>query len=127
MNAIQYTSSVTAIRKAGQTLCQELDRFDVFLTPTLTQLARPVGYWSMADGDRVRYLNRWADAAFMFAFNISGLPAMSVPTSLGSNGAPIGVQLVGRYGDEATILRVGAELEETRQWALLRPAICAGH
>ncbi len=126
LTALQYTTSVAAVRKAAQTICMELDPFDVFLTPTLTQPPRPVGYWSMEDGDLVRYLDRWADAAFMFAFNIAGLPAMSVPAALASNGAPIGVQLVGRYGDEATVLRVGAELEETRKWGARRPPIHAG-
>jgi amidase len=126
LSAIQYASSIAAVRKAGQSLCRELERYDVFLTPTLTQPARPVGYWSMEDGDCDRYLARWADAAFMFTFNLSGLPAMSIPASTASNGTPIGVQLVGRYGDEATILRLGAALEEARPWASRRPSLCAG-
>jgi amidase len=126
LSAVQYVSSFATVRKAGRSICQELERYDVFLTPTLTQPARPVGYWSMEDGDRERYLSRCVDAAFMFAFNISGLPAMSVPASFGSHGTPIGIQLVGRYGDEATILRLGSELEQARPWILRRPPICAG-
>jgi amidase len=127
LSAVQYASSIRAVRKGGQSVCRELDVYDVFLTPTLTQPARPVGYWSMEEGDRERYLSRWADAAFMFAFNISGLPAMSIPAAMASNGAPIGVQFVGRYGDEAAILHLGAALEEARPWTLRRPPICAGH
>jgi amidase len=61
----------------------------------------------------------------MFAFNISGLPAMSVPAGLDSNGVPIGVQLVGRYGDEETILRLGRALEEARPWSHHRPTLIA--
>ncbi len=47
------------------------------LTPTLTQLPRPVGYWSMEEQDLDAYLDRWSDAGYMFCFNVSGLPAIS--------------------------------------------------
>jgi amidase len=125
LSAVRYAHSITAIRKAGQQICQELDRYDVFLTPTLTQPARPLGYWSMEDGDRERYLARWGDGAFLFAFNIAGLPAMSVPAIHGSNGVPVGVQIVARYGDEATLLRLGRDLEQARPWNQHRPAMSA--
>jgi amidase len=125
LSAVRYAHSITAIRKAGQQICQELDRYDVFLTPTLTQPARPLGYWSMEDGDRERYLARWGDGAFLFAFNIAGLPAMSVPAIHGSNGVPVGVQIVARYGDEATLLRLGRDLEQARPWNQRRPAMSA--
>ena len=98
---VELAAAIRAVRKASQLIAQDLDRFDVFLTPSLTQPARPVGYWSMEDGDRERYLLRWSDAAYMFAFNLSGLPAISVPAAMDARGVPIGVQLVGRYGDEA--------------------------
>lgn len=126
LSAVQYSASFAAIRKASQTIAQELSPFDVFVTPTLTQPPRPPGYWSMEDGNRERYLNRWSDAAYMFAFNISGLPAMSLPGALSTANAPIGIQLVGRYGDEATILGLAAQVEEAAPWIQLRPQICAG-
>ena len=79
----------------------------------------------MEDGDRERYLARWSDAAFMFAFNISGLPAISIPAGLTSENAPIGVQIVGRHGDEATVLQLARQIEQIAPWDPRRPAICA--
>lgn len=123
---VELSAAIHAVRKASQLIAQDLDRFDVFLTPTLTQPARPVGYWSMEDGDRERYLMKWSDAAYMFAFNLSGLPAISVPAAMDSRGVPVGVQLVGRYGDEAALLRLARQMEEARPWVQLRPPVCAG-
>ncbi|CAM5770965.1 amidase [Labrys miyagiensis] len=124
LSAEQYSASFAAIRKAGQQIAMELSPYDVFITPTLTQPPRPVGYWSMEDGDRERYLARWSDAAFMFSFNISGLPAMSVPMAMSGDGVPIGIQFVGRYGDEAAILALAGQVEEASPWIGRRPAIC---
>jgi amidase len=126
LSAVQHAASFAAIRKAGQGIARELSPYDVFVTPTLTQPPRPPGYWSMEDGDRERYLARWSDAAFMFTFNISGLPAMSVPAAMSRQNAPIGIQLVGRYGDEATLLGLAGQMEEAAPWIQRRPAICAG-
>jgi amidase len=125
LSAMQFSASVSAIRKAGQRIAKELAPFDAFVTPTLTRPPRPPGYWSMEDGDRERYLTRWSDAAYMFAFNISGLPAMSVPAAMTNQNAPIGVQVVGRYGDEAAVLGLAGQMEEAAPWIQRRPAICA--
>ncbi|HEY6521807.1 MAG TPA: amidase [Roseiarcus sp.] len=126
LSARDYARSVAAVRKANQLVQAELAPFDVFLTPTLTQLPRPVGYWDLNEPDYEKYIATWTDAAFLFPFNVSGLPAVSVPAAWTSDDIPIGVQLVGRYGDEATILHLSAQLEQARPWIQRRPSICAG-
>lgn len=126
LSGTEHAASVAAMREVNRQIQVELAPFDVFLTPTLTQPPRPVGYWSMDDSDVDRYNSKWTDAAFMFAFNVSGLPAVSVPAGWTRADVPIGVQLVGRYGDEATILGVAAEMERARPWIGRRPAVCAG-
>ncbi len=126
LSATEHAASVGTMRKANQLIQTELQSFDVFLTPTLTQQPRPIGYWDMNEPDFDRYLEKWTDAAFMFAFNISGLPALSLPATWTEQDVPIGVQFVGRYGDESTLLRLAAEVEEARPWIGRRPSICAG-
>jgi len=126
LSAADYMVSIDRVRRAGQAICTELAPYDVFVTPTLTQLPRPPGYFSMQDGHRERYLDRWSDSAFMFSHNLSGLPGMSLPLGLANGNIPIGIQIVGRHGDEATLLRLAAQAEEAAPWIDRKPAICAG-
>ena len=122
---IQHAGHVEAVRVLARDVVTDLQPFDIFVTPTLTQLPRPFGYYDMSETDLDRYNAKWADSIFAFPFNFSGQPAISLPLGWSKAGIPIGVQLVGRYGDEATVLAASTQLEEHMPWKDRRPAISA--
>ena len=70
----------------------------------------------------------WLDATLSFtAFtriqNLTGQPAMSVPLFWNQENLPIGVQFAARFGDEPTLFRLAAQLEQARPWADKKPLI----
>lgn len=125
ISGVQHVADVEALRVWSRDLATDLQPYDVLVTPTLTQPPRPLGYWDMSETDTDRYNAKWTDAAFMAPFNWSGLPAISLPMHVTADGLPVGVQFVGRYGDEATLLSLAAVLEQERRWQDRQPPIRA--
>jgi amidase len=65
-------------------------------------------------------------SGFTNPFNVTGQPAASLPLYWNAQQLPIGVQVAARYGDEATLLRVCAQLEQALPWADRKPPVCVG-
>lgn len=123
VTGVQHASDIEAIRVMSRAICTDLAAYDVFVTPTLTQMPRPIGYLHMSERDLDAYNARWADGAFMYPFNISGQPAISLPLHWSPDGVPVGVQLVGRTGDEAVLLSLATVLEQEMPWRDRMPPI----
>jgi amidase/6-aminohexanoate-cyclic-dimer hydrolase len=68
-------------------------------------------------------LRRYMPATAMF--NMSGQPAMSMPLAWNAAGLPLGMMFAARFGDEATLFRLAAQLEQERPWKHRLPPICA--
>src|SRR2546429_4257748 len=100
--------------------------FDLLLTPTLTAPPPPLGHFAPDPRDPLTVGIRASQlAAFTSPFNLTGQPAISLPLPWGTEGLPIGVQLVAAYGREDLLIRVAAELEAARPWADRRPPVHA--
>ena len=67
----------------------------------------------------------FAFSPFTVWFNLTGQPAMMLPLGRSAEGLPVAVQLVGRYGDEATLFRLPAQLEAARPWVDRKPALAS--
>lgn len=105
------------------------ERYDLLVTPTLGALPAPVGRYDIDDDTTTarEFFDGWSDLeGFLPLFNCTGQPAISLPLSESASGLPIGIQLVGRFGDETTLLRVASQLETARPWRDRRPPVFAG-
>src|SRR6185312_434286 len=89
-SGVKHIGDVEQIRQFSRAIATDLDPFDIFITPTLTRLPRPVGYYDMSETDIDRYNAKWTDSVFAFPFNISGQPAISLPLGMSTDGIPIG-------------------------------------
>lgn len=125
VSGVQHSIDVEQYRLSSREIATDIAQYDVFLTPTLTQPPRPFGFWDMSEPDIDAYNAKWTDGVYLYLFNISGQPAMSLPMHWSADGLPIGVQIVGRPTDEATLIRVAAQLEAAQPWIDRRPPICA--
>jgi len=98
------------------------ERYDLLLTPTVATAAFEHGilYPDIIDGQPV---SREASSAFTFPFNMTGEPAASIPCGFTRDGLPIGLQVIGRRFEDATVLRACAAFEAARPWANKRPAV----
>ena len=116
-----------AVRAMRADVGKAIDEFDILITPVMPSPAMPHGgdycatsstfsaeEWMNADADLYQYLG---------IFNVTGQPSVSLPLAHGSNGLPIGIQCVGRFGDEATLVRVARDLESAFPWSERRPPI----
>ena len=125
-SASAYLGAVTTAQSIGRELASFLTEYDVWLTPTLGEPPVPLGTFHHPPDDPMEGLLRAGGfSAFTTLCNVTGQPAMSVPLSWNAEGLPVGTQFVGRFGDEATLFRLAAQLEEARPWADRKPPTAA--
>jgi amidase len=92
------------------------DDVDMLLTPTTPGLpAQLNGHEGLGTARMINASTPYV--SFTAPWNVTGQPAASVPAGWTDDGVPLGVQLVGRPNDEATVLSLAAQMERERPWA----------
>lgn len=101
--------------------------FDAFLTPTMSEPPSLIGEITSTPDEPLRALERGGRTVAYSGVvaNITGNPAMSVPLFWNDAGLPIGIHLLGRHGDEATLFRLASQLETARPWRTRWPPLRA--
>jgi amidase len=144
--APELSQALDLIHRIDRHIGDFFEKYDVMLTPTLAKPPVVTGELQLK-GFRVlvgkllgrlnagsvikRFIDIDALAEQFFSFvpytmlfNVTGQPAMSVPLYWSDGGLPIGMQFVGRYGDEATLFRLAGQMERAKPWFDRLPPIC---
>ncbi len=124
--ATDYVAAELDAFRILRTLAEFMATCDVFLSPTLCAPPLRIGEIDTMSQDLSQIaptLRRYMPGTAMF--NMSGQPAMSVPLAWNSAGLPLGMMFAARFGDEATLYRLAAQLERERPWKDKLPPVCA--
>jgi amidase len=126
LTAPDYLLLLQDLQRISRDVVAFFSDYHVWLTPTLGEPPVPLGTLVYSDGDPFALRRRQAAfSPFTYLSNITGQPAMSVPLYWSDEGLPMGTHYTGRPGDEATLLRLAAQLEAARPWAGRRPPLPA--
>jgi amidase len=125
-SATDYVAAQVAAFQISRGLATFFESCDVFLSPTLCLPPLRIGELNTMSEELsliAPILRRYIPGTSMF--NMSGQPAMSVPLAWNAAGLPLGMMFAARFGDEATLFRLAAQLERERPWKHKLPPICA--
>ena len=131
LSAVDLYLADDVMNRVSRAVAPFFDTYDVLITPTIAQRVAPVGASVLAANAPGLTAEKWVAQLFGYApftalFNTTGQPAVSLPLEQDRDGLPVGIQFVGRWGDEAQLLRLAASLEEAHPWKDRRPAVWAG-
>lgn len=108
------------LARYASTFLTELVGFDIAVTPTTNGPPAPVGHYLAHGVESVAGLMlEWS--CYTPWVNLAGMPAVTLPSHLDSDGLPLGVQLVGRQRHDAELLALAAQLEGTALWTDVHP------
>jgi Asp-tRNA(Asn)/Glu-tRNA(Gln) amidotransferase A subunit family amidase len=115
--AADFAGTKAIINSTTRSVAQFFTKYNAILTPTLGTPPPKLGYLDtvkLSFDDVMQRLNEFMP--FTPLFNMTGLPAMSVPLHWNDEGLPIGVQFAFPYADESTLYRLASQLEAERPW-----------
>jgi amidase len=123
-SAADYILAMQTLQAVSREIARFFQDYDVLLTPTLAEPPVPLETFDALPDNPMHGIERAIlFASFTPICNVTGQPAMSVPLFWNDENLPVGSHFIGRFGEEDTLFRLAAQLEEARPWANRRPAI----
>ena len=125
VTAVEHIMAQQAMFRAGRMMAQFHARYDVWLTATLGEPPLPLGSINVDGTDVLAAMGSLNSYVPYTPWqNATGQPAVSLPLAWSRDGLPMGLQFVGRSGDEMTLLKLAAQIEQAAPWERKRPPIC---
>jgi amidase len=116
ISAVDYVEAIAAVHMAGRKFAAFLANHDIILSTTLPAPPPELGYFDMNGDPRVFGERVTEYLSVTPLHNATGTPAITVPLHWTADGLPVGVHFAGRYGEEAMLLRLAAQIEAAQPW-----------
>jgi amidase len=124
ITAGQYQLAWTVLQGMTRKIAAWQQPYDAWITPMLSQPPLKIGTVDLEETDLMKgfapIINYVPFAALQ---NVTGQPAINLPLSWSKSGLPLGVQFVGRFGEEHVLLQLAAQIEKAQPWSKKRPLI----
>jgi Asp-tRNA(Asn)/Glu-tRNA(Gln) amidotransferase A subunit family amidase len=122
--AADYIRAQRLRERFSRDVARVMETVDVIATPTVPYPAWPLGAAEVdMDGELVPYVP--SVGAYTPPWNLTGMPALSVPCGFSQSGLPLGLQLAGRPSEDALLLRLAHAYQQATDWHERRPPVCA--
>ncbi len=117
----EFGLALGAMRRFAADCLTALAPYDAVLTPTLAVPPLPVGALRDDDDPAADFEAQKAFTPWTSAWNVTGMPAVSLPLHWTPDGLPVGVMLAARPAEEALLLALSAQVEAAAPWAHRHP------
>jgi aspartyl-tRNA(Asn)/glutamyl-tRNA(Gln) amidotransferase subunit A len=122
ISGADYSRSLFEIHLMKSKMDILMKDYDILLSPTTAVTAFPVGQRPrIIAGEKVDPF--WGFLPFTFPINMTGQPAASIPCGFSNEGLPVGLHIIGQFGDEMNVIRASAAFEQAMPWIDKKPAI----
>ena len=124
LSVVDYGRALGERDRMIQQFWDQFEIFDLLLSPTMACTAFPNEHYPQEiGGEPPTAVPWWGYLPHTHPINTIGFTAATVPCGFDSDGMPIGLHIVGKPGDEQTVLAASAAFEKARPWAHLRPPV----
>ena len=124
LSAVDLVQAINRTHRIGREVARFMLDYDILLTPALASPPIPLGILAPHNPDLLAHThNLFAFAAFTPLANVTGQPAIALPLCHNAENLPVGLHFAARFGEEATLFRLAAQLEEAKPWAARHPPI----
>ena len=124
ISATQYQLCRASLQVLARQIARWQQPYDAWITPVLARPPMEIGALDLEETDVMKGLAPIVDyLPFTAMQNVTGQPAISLPLTWSKSGLPIGVQFVGRFGEEHLLLQLAAQIERAEPWSKKRPPV----
>ncbi len=123
VTSVAYSRAIATLHQIGLAMAKFQRSYDVILSPTLAKPPVALGLLSLSQD-----VSTWSKEVMEFSpytalYNVTGQPSMSVPLHWTPDGLPVGVMFSARFGEDATLFRLAAQLEQSQPWHKRTPRL----